>query len=513
MCPYCNSAKLQVAIATVPEESQNDGDDVKISARKDSHESTTACSDTSVQEQAPETGGFGSYLAQNERVALMRARSSSMASDHSGSAKQEDIGVEEIAAFAMTAEERSALEAEMRAQKSHPLAQRLEQEEAERRLRNEQEYYRSQSRQLQELRARREQLVQTLGQRRSQRSVREPILVLDPSGATRSSSSSGQDRNNWDRLLEAFENGRSQQSLDDLVVLEAAIMLSMQEQEANRRDNENEGDGQEDGDAAGNSGLLGFARSSRARPDDNNLNSLLRSLQSRRARRDRPYRHASEATLDTAALLMRGISEEEQIAMAIAASLSDQNAATAASNDGEGNNEENEQDTAETEATADGEAVGDVAESTPSSEEVPVDEALSTSIDGEPLNEAESAAVTSDNAATATDEDGGPSAGVTTENEEPERLEALVGVEEAPTADVEQDDGSDELVRSAECEPVSEPLTATACDEAKVPETSVEEDTTPNLLESDDNLNDSDVKRASNEFANAAEAVEATEAK
>jgi len=53
-----------------------------------------------------------------------------------------------------------------------------------------------------------------------------------------------------------------------------------------------------------------------------------------------------ETTLDTAALLMRGISEEEQLAMAIAASLQDQNTSTS-SNSSSSNNNDNMAETAD----------------------------------------------------------------------------------------------------------------------------------------------------------------------
>lgn len=353
------------------------------------------------------THAFGSSLEQNERVALLRARSSSIASSNHhntpGNSENDEVvganhvgevGIHEIAALAMTPEERRAIELEMKAQHNHPLAQRLQAEEDERRLHNEREYYRAQANRLRELRARRELLARTLGgggggesgngstsNNNNNNSV--PMLTF---GGTSGSRNSGRE---WNRLMEVLEasssssnnnnnNSRSNaHSLDDLVVLEAAIMLSMEEEAARRRaaSNNDNNDGDEEDGAMDASSAAARSTAGLSPADRDRVTQLLRAtnsfsgsnqesgtlgmlshtqstsrdLRSRRRRGgggsssgsdrflvtaaggDRPYLNhhpfhvfsnmASDTTLDTAALLMRGISEEEQIAMAIAASL------------------------------------------------------------------------------------------------------------------------------------------------------------------------------------------------
>lgn len=359
---------------------------------------------------ATSTHAFGSSLEQNERVALLRARSSSIASSShhtspghttepdGGMDGDGEVGIHEIAALALTPEERRAIELEMKAQHNHPLAQRLQAEEDERRLHNEREYYRAQANRLRELRARRELLARTLGgggeagngSNNNNNNNDSPIWTF---GGTSGSRNSGRE---WNRLMEALEassssssnnnnNNRSNaHSLDDLVVLEAAIMLSMEEEAARRRaasnsDNDNhdgvDEDGAMDASSAAARSTAGLSPADRDRVTQllratnsisesnqdggtlgmlSHTQSTSRDLRSRRRRGGggggggssdrflvtagggggaggRPYLNhhpfhvfsnmASDTTLDTAALLMRGISEEEQIAMAIAASL------------------------------------------------------------------------------------------------------------------------------------------------------------------------------------------------
>jgi hypothetical protein len=288
---------------------------------------------------------FGSSLAQNEHVALMRMRSSSVASD-SLSAGEACVG--DIAALAMTPEERAILEEEMKQQHNHPLAQRLQQEQEERRIQNEREYYRTQTGRLRELRARRELLSRTLGESASfrRRTRDDPAAVT----ASRSSSRSARD---WNRIVEAFDSNGSgnAQSLDDLVVLEAAIMLSMEE-ETRRRE---AGTGQINEDASGNdvdddsssdaaehagdgfSMTLGWV-SARSAEDDtgisdlsSHMSSIMRTLHNRRhgGRVGNDTNLSAQGQrldtdLATDALLMSGMSDDEQLAMAIAASLAEQ---------------------------------------------------------------------------------------------------------------------------------------------------------------------------------------------
>jgi hypothetical protein len=430
-CPFCNHHKLTVIAAKAMDQAaMNERDaeeqmfiEAKLRDRSNNNSSSmpatppatpTECSGsgnsptTSASEQAP--AQFGSFLAQNERVANLRARSESIASESSFG--NDSNTTPDIASVAMTPAERQLLEEEMRAQHNHPVAMRLEAEEAERRLNNEREYYRAQTGRLRELRARREQLHHTMMADRNAASggaggagadnsdgqghIRMTLPPTSPSSRRRHRQSQGAASasdnaaagshaggplssrmgRDWNRIVDAFEssgNG-SIQSLDDLVVLEAAIMLSMEEETRRRGEgggntdsNSNEGGGgsQEDGDDvnvdAARHARDGFplardriSRQLAGEGDDemnNQVQSLMRGINRRRNRgsssresgRNNSGHH--DNSMDTASMLMRGITEEQQIAMAIAASLeeSSNGQTRTPSEDASGETSENDQ--------------------------------------------------------------------------------------------------------------------------------------------------------------------------
>ena len=99
--------------------------------------------------------GFGSSLEQDTRVALLRARSESIASSTEEIPHTPLSDDNMIKSLAMTPEERRRLEDEMRAQHSHPVALRLEAEAQERHAQNDRAYSQSQSGSLRDLRAQR----------------------------------------------------------------------------------------------------------------------------------------------------------------------------------------------------------------------------------------------------------------------------------------------------------------------------------------------------------------------
>lgn len=156
----------------------------------------------------------------------------------------------------------------------------VEQEAEERRLENERNYYRTRSGRLLEV------------------GPAEMLLVSDSGRMSQMSNGSmlfGGQRisgRNWNEMADAFERSRSGQvsSLDDLMVLEAAILLSIDEESRRLALNSSETDGQEL-DAVQHA-LNGFSL-------------LQQSYQSM---------HGFRASL-------RGISEAEQIELAIALSL------------------------------------------------------------------------------------------------------------------------------------------------------------------------------------------------
>ena len=238
-----------------------------------------------------------------------------------------------IQSIALTADERRRLENEMRAQHHHPLALQVQQEAAERTLRNERAYYRSNSGHIM---ARDQRVQRTAEMLRSARNSR--------SGSSRRGSSRNRD---WNQIVDSFErNGHGQvHSIDDLVVLEAAILLSMEEEARNGGSTGGESSSAFDPSEHAGQGFP-LARSFLARGGGDASSSLrgaflaeaLRpSASSRRSgRRSQQQqgrmRSSGNLGLDTAAMMMHGMSEEDQIAMAIAASLQEQ-ASTSASDD------------------------------------------------------------------------------------------------------------------------------------------------------------------------------------
>lgn len=275
-CPFCGSE--QFSVKTVKLVENND----KLEKIKEEEEIDSI---KPVKKELKE-GEFGSTLS--------RVRSESLTS----SELSEDSG------FTMSPEERKRIEEEMREQYNHPLARRMDMEAEERRLQHDQSHRRANS----------ERIRRTRG-----------LLargLLNNRGRS------------WNQMVRAFEQSNGEegrvQTLDDLVVLEAAILLSMEQQAARRR---NRGGNNEDGDTPDQvrgsfPHMLQALMARRAvessngddDTDEDEEGMFTRRIRQRQGRIERFAGLSSEAGA-TAALLMRGISEEEQMEMAIAASL------------------------------------------------------------------------------------------------------------------------------------------------------------------------------------------------
>lgn len=347
-CPFCNHNKMSVTVAQqmnaeamlAREETEQRFIEAKIRERAEAQQRAEAAETEANNNAVAAAAGFGSSLQQDERIATLRARSSSLSDQENAEAMiPEDVLRE---SFAMTPEERRMLEDEMRSQNSHPLSLRLEAEAQERRLRNEQEFMRQ-----------------------------NPAHAMQLEAAARARSSNsrrsgrGSERRNWNQIVEAFERGGHGEvnSLDDLVVLEAAMILSMEE-ESRRRTGQTNNNNNNNSTAAAAAGggapnfdpnrhagdgfplvrsILSGRQEGNAEQNEQ-LQSLANNLYRRRSRNSlmRAYgggpggapgggggggaaaANGVAASMDTAGLLMRGISEEDQMAMAIAASLQDQ---------------------------------------------------------------------------------------------------------------------------------------------------------------------------------------------
>jgi len=394
-CPFCNFAKVAVTVAKRMEvkdvEEREKEEQVvieaKIRARANTFESSASSTDRSAAPQ-PAPGEFGSSLVEQNRT-----RSESMSSVDSTSSTA-----------ALTPAERRILEEEMRAQLSHPLSRRMEAEAEERRFENEREYYRSHSHRVRQSRqranedrlwmsrnsvgmppmgvsGRRDRFARLSSDTRllNTTTLTSGGLIGTTPTATTSRSGGGGGVRDWNSIVDAFEGGGNGEvnSLDDLVVIEAAILLSMEEEAARNRATQRanaqranqqneEGDEEETNtfDAAEEAGA-GFpslrSRLSRLQAiraaennndddDDDDEEDMLAAINgttSRRSRRNqlllRRHQGRSSAHMDTAGMLMRGITEEEQIAMALALSLRDAEAARVReqNNNNDGNDNDN----------------------------------------------------------------------------------------------------------------------------------------------------------------------------
>lgn len=296
-CPFCNHSKLSVSVAQLLDKQEIMERQKAEERAKQAHSNRLRTSSETKQQPeqslpqsvppAPDSpGGFGSSLEQNHRVALLRARSESMNSEP----REATAAAEDLSAVAMTPDERRQLEAEMRSQHSHPLAQRLQAEESQRRMQNEIEYLRNRRR--------------------------------------------GPRNRDWNRIVDAFENGGNGQvqSLDDLVVLEAAIMLSMQEEEERRGESTASGMTSDNATAAAPTPAPAAATESSFDAAQHASRGFpLARQRVQQAVGRRPRSDSSALEQETQTMVARGMSEEEQLAMAIAASLEERGESSAPS--------------------------------------------------------------------------------------------------------------------------------------------------------------------------------------
>jgi len=354
-CPFCNQ-KLAVTMMsplskddiaareaeeqkTIEAKIRANSVDTDMTANSDATTTKSPPPTLNSLSQPPNNPGFGASLAQNDRVAMMRKRSTSGSSADPGDSEFSSSAV------GMTAEERRALEAEMKAQHQHPLARRMEQEEEERRFRNQQEYMSS------------PQYQQRVAEQERMRHMQARRLLLHASGAGRSSRRGGGGASrDWNRIVEAFESGsagNAVQSLDDLVVLEAAIMLSSMDPQNQQQQNDGNdspaeggasasrrgGEGENSDDFAAHHARAGFPLA-RARVGGDQGDSLL----SRSSAGGRSTRRQQQQPVPQPWMMQALMSEEEQIAMAIAASLRDAPTNNSDDNDNNNNDEEGQGD-------------------------------------------------------------------------------------------------------------------------------------------------------------------------
>ena len=197
-CPFCNNPKLFVSVARKLDPEQ-------LQERQADEQRAIAMQ---IQKQnIHDADQFGATLEK-------RIRSQSVGND-----VDPEILIRQLS---MTEDDRRAIETEMRAQHTHPLALQMQAEAEQRRLQNEQEYYRTNSGRIREAALLR---VARMGSHGGDR-IRGERSASGP--------------RNWNDIVSSFERGGGEQvnSLDDLVVLEAAILLSMEEEARRARNGE-----------------------------------------------------------------------------------------------------------------------------------------------------------------------------------------------------------------------------------------------------------------------------------
>ncbi|CAJ1953490.1 unnamed protein product [Cylindrotheca closterium] len=414
-CPFCNAPKVTVTVARKLTEDQ------LAEQKKEEERVTEARKRSQSVGTASEGSDFGSSLQE-----FSRARSESFNSSFASNATNTE-NINPMGSLAMTPEERQRLEAEMKAQLSHPLTMRVEAEAAERRMENERAYSRS-----------------TSSANRNSRFRRRR----------------GRGGRDWNQIVDAFERGGNGQiqSLDDLVVLEAAILLSMGEE---ARSSSGGADGFDPARHARN-GFPLVRNYFNNREETAESSSSSSSYPGSSRQQVPPNRNTA---LDTAAMLMRGISEEDQMAMAIAASLQDQNGTE------EGDEEGDEDDVAE-----DIELDGQEGEECGSEEEDDISEVAEGEEGGEDYSDEEDDNYPNDASTDDEDRAYGGDAEVSNVEDDTDDAERLSAVES------EDDDGDDEEDNDA-AEPLSAVVSGNDNDEGN------NDDPVPN----DDESSDADI--------------------
>ena len=350
-CPFCNNGRLQVSVAQqmkkdqIKEREQNEQRVIEAAIRArtlhpddDDVSSKITPEDigkTGTQNEFDRSSGFGLSLEKSSMVAQMKSRSGSSASVEIGAVSNDF----EIESLAMAPEERRRLEDEMRAQHSHPLALRIQAEAAERQLENERAYYRSQS-----------AVIRDRSRRADDLSGGSSLPAYRRSRVRRS-------ERDWNHIVDEFERGGNGevQSIDDLVVLEAAILLSMEEEQRRARRG---GITHNNFDAARHAregfplvrSFLASRRPAdageglpgdRSHEDTVGVSSSVRRSQLMRlgGYSTSLLQIPGNSSFDGSTLLMRGITEDEQVALAIAASLQEQSHVPPSPEIGAGNSE------------------------------------------------------------------------------------------------------------------------------------------------------------------------------
>ena len=340
VCPFCNHSKLEVTVAKELDDdavkSRQRDEQLVIEAQIQARGRSGSCG-SNVGDRPGEAGSSG---ASSPRPATPEPKGPAMASagEYSspgmpstpplrpgefGSALQrhrtESMGSASsggTSALTLTPTERSRIHASLQSQASHPLAHRMAEEARQRREENELDYYRANSGRLL-------QRYEDYQRRHLQPGSRSGTATANQ---TQGSPARGNPGFGDDAALAAVqreqgrEPGRGDVN-DPMMVIEAALMLGLGVDTVERADEEGDEDGME---GAPQQPDLGEG-------EEDGGGIRRRRLRSRRV---------TSTHIGTAGMLMRGISEEDQLAMAIALSLRDESHENENENENENRNDE-----------------------------------------------------------------------------------------------------------------------------------------------------------------------------
>jgi hypothetical protein len=272
---------------------------------------------------------FGSSLESYNRSRTLSNASSSNVSATSSDAGTNTDDSNALLSVAMTPEDRRALENEMRAQLTHETHQRMQSEEEEASMRRAQEWYGSEAGARARVRDARLAELSNLLARMSARGGDNDDGDSSEGGAIGRGRGGATTLGSLIRAMESSYGANQRNptgrgaTMEDLMRLEAAFLLGMDGDMRRQRNlNRSTGNSSRSNIHGGEDGLAaGFGYSARSSGA-----SLGRTggPPSRVQVRGSGSRGISSTHLDTAELYMRGVSEEEQLAMAIAMSMQDQ---------------------------------------------------------------------------------------------------------------------------------------------------------------------------------------------
>jgi len=295
-CPFCTDSNFGILVA----KNLNDKDVKKIA------EEEKTLMEAQIRARKSKTQNESDFGKSLERHKNNKTKIESSNDDSS------EFCIEPSVISLMTPDDRHFLEEEMKKQHLHPLTREMEREADELRREHDLSYRRS------------NRFNSRFGRDSSgyAASLHRSLLAH---GRSRASQGRRRERD-WNQIVEAFENhyGTGEvQSIDDLVVIEAAILLSMEEEAAQRRRLRRDHTNGEEDDfnppTRGGFPLLHSLMSRRAQTSSEDDEEVANA---RSSRRNRTMRRGRAPGIDDASnILVRGMSEEDQIAMAIALSL------------------------------------------------------------------------------------------------------------------------------------------------------------------------------------------------